>query len=120
MYYAYSTGDTAPMESVSDLQQCKVCADVANEIEEWRSEESFLTPANLTEIELYGLPDDEWYEGRTPIFYSFNRSALEKISNSSKQKAYEEKLFETSVLLEWRDGKWIVVAAAWDPGENNA
>ena len=53
MYYGYATGDTGPLESVTDHASCVECTELINDIHSWRDEGKYLTPARVK-------LDDEW------------------------------------------------------------
>lgn len=113
MYYGYATGDISPFQRVVDESACKGCAKIINDVGAWRTSGSYLTPSKNATLALERMQDEDSYRGRTPIYYSFERSAAVKKTLDGKSENFPQQKYEASALLAWQNDHWEVVAVSW-------
>ncbi|WP_141742367.1 DUF6318 family protein [Dermabacter sp. HMSC08H10] len=113
MYYGYATGDVSPFQRVVDESACEGCAKIINDVGTWRTSGSYLTPSKNAALSLERMQDEDSYRGRTPIYYSFERSAAVKKTLDGKSENFPQQKYEASALLAWQNDHWEVVAVSW-------
>ncbi|QEU11886.1 DUF6318 family protein [Dermabacter vaginalis] len=113
MYYGYATGDISPFQRVADESACEGCAKIINDVGAWKTSGTYLTPSKNTTLSLERMQDEDSYRGRTPIYYSFERSAAVKKTVDGKSENFPQQKYEASALLAWQNDHWEVVAVSW-------
>ncbi len=114
MYYGYATGDTGPLESVTDHASCVECTELINDIHSWRDEGKYLTPARVK-------LDDEWTvdksEDLTKTEYWFTVDELQIRRQDSSIKTVAKTQTASAFHLAFEDGAWVVRACRWEKAD---
>ena len=118
MYYGYATGDSSPLKGISSVQTCDRCRKVIAEIDDWRAEQRYLSPATITVESVDRLPDREQYEGKAPVVVRFTREQSDEFTKDGQGKHFPRTSYEAVFLLDWREEKWVIAKSSWERTED--
>lgn len=113
MYYAYATGDTAPLEKVFPDHGCETCADIKADISSKVAAGTFLIPAPVTIEDLAVV--DTLPNGKTEVFIEFERPAFQEHHKDGTRESYPAKTIRGAAHVQKNaSGSWSVMGVEWE------
>ncbi len=113
MYYGYATGDTEPLESISNTDACETCSSAMKQIDASTSQGDFAIPGEVVVTDLAVV--ETTGDRQRGVYIEFERRNFRKLSEGEGPKNSKDRRVVGAGKLSFSDeGGWKVNAVEWD------